>query len=74
MKVAFNAVTQMPATEPWKQALGQAITSPLALVQALGVSRQLADRIIQQPDFKCLVTHSYLNKIQPGNPDDPLLR
>ncbi len=68
------AVKNTVPTENWKQALSNAITSPMQLINELGLSRELASAIIKQPDFKCLVPRNYLKKIQPGNINDPLLK
>ncbi len=62
------------ATENWKQALSEAITSPAQLLTSLGLSHTLTSQINEQPDFRCLVPRAYLNKIQYGNSNDPLLR
>ncbi len=61
-------------TENWKQALNNAITSPMQLINELGLHKELAAEIIKQPEFKCLVPRSYLKKIQYGNRNDPLLK
>ena len=61
-------------SEAWKHELANAIRQPRTLLQRLGLERTLAERIIAQPDFRCLVTESYLAKIRPGDPRDPLLR
>lgn len=74
MKPALNILTESDTVATWKQTLSRAITSPAQLIQILGLSEQLHHKILQQPDFKCLVTPSYLKKIQPGDPDDPLLK
>ncbi len=74
MKPALNIFTESDTVATWKQTLSRAITSPAQLIQILGLSEQLHHKILQQPDFRCLVTPSYLKKIQPGNPDDPLLK
>jgi EF-P beta-lysylation protein EpmB len=57
----------------WKKELTNAITSTQQLLIALKLESHLhiAD---SQPDFKCLVTPSYLNKMEVGNINDPLLR
>jgi len=61
-------------TEKWKQELSQAITPPSELISKLGLSNELSNKIIQHPEFKCLVPHSYLQKIEYNNINDPLLK
>lgn len=61
-----------PATG-WQQLLSQAITEPQELLRQL----QLPEDLISQAacdDFALRVPAPYLQRIQPGNPDDPLLR
>jgi EF-P beta-lysylation protein EpmB len=57
----------------WKKELANATTSTRQLLIELKLEDHLhiAD---EHPDFKCLVTKSYLDKIQVGNINDPLLR
>ncbi|MBI1422837.1 MAG: EF-P beta-lysylation protein EpmB [Gammaproteobacteria bacterium] len=59
----------------WQTALAQAIRDPAELLQRLSLpldllpAAQAAARL-----FPLRVPHSYLQRIQPGDPDDPLLR
>lgn len=57
----------------WKKELANAITSANTLLTRLDLTAHLkiAD---EQARFKCLVTESYLKKMQVGNINDPLLR
>ena len=57
----------------WKKELANATTSATHLLEKLGLGHH-QEKIDEQTGFKCLVTDSYLNKIQPGNINDPLLR
>ena len=57
----------------WKKELANATTSATDLLKKLGLSHYL-EMVDNQTDFKCLVTDSYLNKIQTGDINDPLLR
>lgn len=57
----------------WKKELANATTSATHLLEKLGLGHH-QEKIDEQTEFKCLVTDSYLNKIQPGNINDPLLR
>lgn len=59
----------------WQTQLAQAIKEPEVLLSRLGIQQQLPPldpTLLAQ--FPLKVTHSYLSKMQYGNPDDPLLR
>ncbi|NOQ89546.1 MAG: EF-P beta-lysylation protein EpmB [Gammaproteobacteria bacterium] len=71
-------VTASPTLHPltdaaWKKELSNAITSPSVLLNRLGLESYLS-KIDNHSAFKCLVTESFINKIEPGNINDPLLR
>ena len=57
----------------WKKELANATTSVTSLLEQLDLSHQI-ETVDIQPGFKCLVTESYINKIQAGNINDPLLQ
>ncbi len=57
----------------WKKELANATTSATSLLEQLNLSHEIGNIDIQ-PHFKCLVTASYIDKIQVGNINDPLLR
>ncbi|MFV2003772.1 MAG: EF-P beta-lysylation protein EpmB [Gammaproteobacteria bacterium] len=57
----------------WKKELANATTSAAELLEQLNLTHHIKTADIR-PDFKCLVTASYINKMQPGNIDDPLLQ
>lgn len=57
----------------WKKELSNAITSAAELLKQLELSQYL-ETIDSQADFKCLVTDSYISKMQTGNINDPLLQ
>lgn len=57
----------------WKKELANATTSATHLLEKLGLD-QYQGKVDEQTEFKCLVTDSYLNKIRPGDINDPLLR
>jgi EF-P beta-lysylation protein EpmB len=57
----------------WKKELANATTSVTDLIERLAL-QQYKDKIDLRPGFKCLVTDSYIDKIEVGNIDDPLLR
>ena len=57
----------------WKKELANATRSVADLLDQLGLGQHIG-MTERQPDFKCLVTDSYINKIQTGNINDPLLQ
>jgi len=56
----------------WKSELANATTSVSDLLKKLKLEQHIKHTDCQ-PDFRCLVTESYLDKIEAGNIDDPLL-
>lgn len=63
------------APADWSRQLAEAIREPAALLAALGLPQELlgpAER--SAADFPLLVPRSYLDRIRPGDPHDPLLR
>lgn len=74
--LANNLKLASDSTHPqssWKKELANATTSARHLLEQLELESHLnlAD---EQPAFKCLATKSYINKMQPGDINDPLLR
>ena len=61
------------AKPPWKRELAAAETSVAKLLERLKLGAH-QDLISSSPEFKCLVTDSYIAKMQPGDINDPLLR
>ena len=57
----------------WKKELANVTTSVATLLEQLDLSHQI-EAVDMHPDFKCLATESYINKIQAGNINDPLLQ
>lgn len=57
----------------WKRQLASAIRSGRELLDRLALHEHF-ETVSPQPDFSCLVTESYLRKIEPGNINDPLLK
>lgn len=57
----------------WKKELSAATTSVTKLLKRLKLEHY-SDTIDAQPDFKCLATDSYINKIKVGDIEDPLLQ
>lgn len=59
----------------WKKALAGAIRQPADLLHAVGLSaEQLPEPLDDTPDFPLRVPQSYVDRIQHGDPGDPLLR
>lgn len=67
------ATTAKTSGSNWKNELANATTSAFQLLKQLQLEGQLT-LVDEQPDFRCLVTDSYISKMQRGNIDDPLLR
>jgi len=57
----------------WRKELSNATTSVNALLHKLDLSQHI-DAVDLKPDFSCLVTDSYINKIKPDDFNDPLLQ
>jgi len=58
----------------WQQQLSQAITDPLELLDYLQLSTDhFPQNQLACDDFKLKLPHSYAQKMQPGNAQDPLL-
>ena len=59
----------------WQEQLAQAITSPEQLLNLLELdNRLLPDALRASSDFVLRVPHSYIARMERGNPDDPLLK
>lgn len=64
-----------PQQTLWQRELSQAFTDPVELLAFLALSDTvLAQQVLQKPSFSVLVPRSYAAKMQPGDPNDPLLR
>ncbi len=64
-------ICQAPA---WQNELAKAIRDPEVLLNRLNLSHhQLADRYQACDKFPLRVTESYLSRMRPGDPNDPLL-
>lgn len=62
-----------PGTLPdWRAELANAITDPAELCQLLNLPGNIASNAASR-DFSLLVPRPYLRRIQPGDPNDPLL-
>lgn len=60
-------------TPGWQLELANAITSADELLAELGLGH-LANALVDKPSFRLLVPRGFINKMQKGNADDPLLR
>ncbi|MGD8742218.1 MAG: EF-P beta-lysylation protein EpmB [Granulosicoccaceae bacterium] len=59
----------------WQAELASAITEPAELLTALGLPAQLLEDLEPASrDFRLRVPRSFVQRMQPGDPDDPLLR
>lgn len=59
----------------WKTALSGAVTRSDQLLAMLGLADSpLANQLAEQPDFPLRVPLSFVRRMVPGDPDDPLLR
>lgn len=57
----------------WQTILRDAITDPVVLAQALGIDATLIG-LDRTPTFRVRVPHPFIERMTPGDPDDPLLR
>ncbi|MCF6218297.1 MAG: EF-P beta-lysylation protein EpmB [Gammaproteobacteria bacterium] len=66
-----SPICQVPA---WQSELAKAIRDPKTLLNRLNLSHhQLAERYQACKQFPLRVTESYLSRMRPGDPNDPLL-
>lgn len=65
-----------PTTKPsdWRAALKRAYRHPEALLDALGLTEQSAGYQPDHPSFRLMVPESFVQRMQPGRIDDPLLQ
>ncbi len=63
------------SAQPWQQALANAIRTPEALLAALELSTEQLPAIFNGGEtFPLRVPHSFVSRMEKGNPNDPLLR
>lgn len=66
---------ECPPPGSWKLALREAVRDPFELCRLLELPAELAEEARRSAgDFPLFVTRSFLGRMQPGDPDDPLLR
>lgn len=66
-------LVQRRQSDSWQAELANAITTTEELLCILKLGH-LAHCVIQQPGFKLLVPRCFVDKMQPGDADDPLLQ
>lgn len=64
----------MALPKPWQRELREAVRDPRRLVEALGLSPELAETGVSDAGFPLFVPASYLGRIERGNLADPLFR
>ncbi len=63
------------SAKTWQQQLAQAIRDPEVLLKRLNLTELMnSQRVEATRDFPLLVPESYLQRMRPGDADDPLLR
>ncbi len=67
-----TSVQTITPDNDWKKELAAATTSVSVLLAQLGLE-QLLNKVDTRPDFRCLVTPGFINKMEFGNINDPLL-
>ena len=67
-----NAEPAIPEAN-WKKELAEATISAYKLIERLQLET-CPDLVDEHSSFRCLVTESFIKKMQPGNINDPLLR
>jgi len=72
--IRVESATTHSMERDWVQSLADAVRSPLELARLLELPAEKQVRLVETPDFPVLVPHSYLQRMEPLNPDDPLLR
>ncbi|MFQ5642191.1 MAG: EF-P beta-lysylation protein EpmB [Thiogranum sp.] len=66
---------QLQQSQGWQTLLGQAITDPEDLLRALHLPLSLLPAALRAASgFRLRVPHGFVARMQPGDPDDPLLR
>ena len=69
----FPTSCQSESKSEWKKQLAEAISSPAELLKQLELEH-LHDGIVDlEPDFRLLVPQAYIQKIEKGDANDPLL-
>ncbi len=70
---AMNRPLKFASPPSWQQQLAQAVTDPEQVHRLVGCHADALPHLADTP-FKMLAPHSYLARIRPHDPHDPLLR
>lgn len=74
-QLANTSLSQANLITPWQKALAQAIRDPAELLHYLNLPKSLLKGAISAGQtFSLLVPLGFCDRIEKGNPDDPLLR
>lgn len=65
---------EIPVEQSWQSALAQAIRDPQELLKHLNLPFSFARHKSPPSSFPLRVTHSFMQRMQPGDPNDPLLK
>lgn len=72
---SISSITLQQDEPTWQHLLSNAIDDPKALLEHLNLPQNLLDGAQKGSDlFSMKVPEPYLSRIEPGNPEDPLLR
>ncbi len=72
---ASPVIVQSESNPSWQEEVAQSLRTPEELVRILELPADIALKVIERDQqFPLRVTSSYLQRIEKGNPDDPLLR
>lgn len=67
--------TSQTSRAQWQQELAAAVRAPAELLADLGLPESLVEGAnAATADFRLMVTRSFVERMEPGNPHDPLLR
>jgi len=73
--VAASLITSRPSLAPWQVALREAVRDTGELCRLLGLDPSWEEQAqVAAHDFPLFVPRSYLARMRPGDPTDPLLR
>ena len=71
----MTSMLSFEESENWHESLKHVIRDPRELLQRLSLWERLKSRVDEKSNiFPLFVTESYFNRIQPNDPNDPLLR
>lgn len=65
---------KIPVRIPWQSALAEAIRDPQQLLRLLDLPVSLLEQIEPPQHFPLRVTHSFIQRMRPGDLNDPLLK